>query len=329
MKLKLTILFILIYSIGFSQNKVTEMPTSATVLYEGSIGSRVINIGKTYVQNYEWTPDFLRYETGLTTPLSVNQRIRINDLCGCYKDSLEIDSLAQFFDVVYIFANETEETALRNLVKRSFDATAQNTPTFAQFEGYTGGGTKYINSNFNPTSSGIMYTQNSASISIYTRTDVSGDYYDVGAVSGTAWSMLVLRTATNTIGGRINDDGGFSYSNLNSTGFYSVNRRTSLTREVYKNGESIGTSSRASTGLPNLNFYMLGYNYEGAFGKPSPRQLSLVLLGKGADDIQARKIYNCSERYMDSLGKGVVAYLTLDNTYLTVDNSQIRINDEY
>ena len=83
-------------------------------------------------------PEVTAYIDGLTTPLSSGQLTALNTFVKALKDGLSITLLSEVFDVMYILAGETEESSLRNLIKRAHDAEAVNSPTFTTLEGFTG-----------------------------------------------------------------------------------------------------------------------------------------------------------------------------------------------
>src|SRR5574343_1234161 len=113
--------------------------------------------------------DAQTYFSAMSTPLSTAYQDRINTFVLMVKDSLSITNLSDKFDVIYLLANETSEAGLKNLVKRSSDATiGAETVTFTADEGFAGDGVGgYINTNYNANSDGVNYTLNDASFGIY------------------------------------------------------------------------------------------------------------------------------------------------------------------
>ena len=87
--------------------------------------------------------------------------------------------------------------------KRLSDYTAINSPTFTSNQGFTGNGTSsYIDSNFNPNTSGVNYTLNDASISIWNNTFVSNNFIS-GVISS---AKNCLRMSASSANVRINMD---------------------------------------------------------------------------------------------------------------------------
>ena len=160
--------------------------------------------------------------------------------------------------------------------------TAVNSPTFTANQGYTGNGTtNYLNTNYNPTTNGVKYTLDSASLYVYSRTNVSNSKFDIGHANATSYSALDIR------------DGGSFYRSINqvglvsgtavanSLGLFAGVRTNSVNVISYRNGVSLLTNSTNSSTLINNNIYVLALNSNGAAAAFSPRQLSLSAIGSG------------------------------------------------
>jgi len=253
-----------------------------------------------------------RYLASLTTPLSDSQEVNINNLIAMLKDSLNIDSLPQVFDAIYLFANETSEAGLKNIVKRSFDGTLAGTsnPTFQAWRGFgddpsIGG---YVNSNFTPSTEGVAYTLNSSSFGVYSRVDHLGTgLVEMGTYSGTnTRSRIYLLASANTVTYSIQDaSADFSVANSNTSGLFVVSRTGETAKAVYRNGLSLGTDATASGGLSAQKFYIMAWNNNGTAAGMTPRQIAIAFIGKGFTPTEVRMINNCFEVYLDGIGAGV------------------------
>lgn len=258
--------------------------------------------------NYE--PELVTYITGLNTPLSTVQKVRLNTLIRSLKSGLAISALSDAFDVMYILGGETAESSLKNLAKNAHHGTAVNSPAFVAFEGFTGNGTtSYIKTNYNPSSQGVAYTLNSASIGVYSRTDIDGALVSIGArvTFGDDMAYLVLRSA-NALFHPINQDSttDISVENTSSTGLYVTTRTSSIGTNVYKNKSPLNPSFQISSTIPNLEMYCCGYNNNGT-ASYDVKQQALVFFGKGLTQANVNVITDAFEAYMDSNGKGVIA----------------------
>lgn len=247
------------------------------------------------------------YNNSLTTKLSDIQLARIDRLVTMIKDSLGVTSLTSAGDWLYLFANETQEAALKNVIKRSHDGQLVGTSaTFTQWQGFTGSGAGYINTNWNISTQKVSYTQNSATFGFYNRTNgtSTGVVGAVTDVSGYGVAALVRNTSTNIW--RINNAGTLAGSTANSSGHYSLTRRASDSIFVYRNGVELTKNAVvSSSNFLNGNMYLLGSNSNGTANLYVNYQIAIAYAFKGLTALQARKLNNCFEWYMDQLGTGV------------------------
>ena len=254
------------------------------------------------------------YFAAMTTPLSDEQKTRVNTFVRMLKDSLSITSLSQKFDVMYLFANETSEAGLRNLIKRSHDATAVNSPTFTQWEGFRGNGTtSYLNTNYNPFSQGVRYTLNSGSIGTYSLDSVSGSglRHLLGAEqvnTGDSTRTRIQATNPSTTNSFQNANGAF-ITNLTPYGSITVSRESATSLKLYQNQNLVKTASTGDALVQkvlNLNYYICTTNSNGS---PSATgylgRISFSFIGAGLSDTEVRKVYNCIQWYMTQLNKQV------------------------
>ena len=111
------------------------------------------------------------YISELTTPLSSTQIGKLNTFVNSIKTGMGLTNLADAFDVMYILAGETQESSLRNLVKRQHDCTNSNLPYYVQYEGFGSiDNNKFIDTNYNPVNTLGNLQQNSSSMGFYSRT---------------------------------------------------------------------------------------------------------------------------------------------------------------
>ena len=160
--------------------------------------------------------------------------------------------------------------------------TAVNSPTFTASQGYNGNGTNsYLNTNYNPTTNGVKYTLDSASLYVYSRTNSNNSKIDIGHSNATSYATLDLR------------DGGSFYRSINqinlisgtvvanSLGLFSGVRLASQDVRSFKNGVSLLGNTTDSSTLINNNMYVLALNSNGTASNFSARQLSLSAIGSG------------------------------------------------
>ena len=189
------------------------------------------------------------------------------------------------FDRLYIHGLSNSIAARTSFVNPSSTIiTEVNAPTFTSNRGYQGNGTtSYLNTNFTPSTQAVKYTQNSASLFIYSRTDIAANYIDIGVIANLNKSFITPR-----------DPGSFSYypTNLstsigspsvgvvNSLGLYHT-KLISGVLTFYKEGVSIASFSMTPVALPTLPFYLLTANNVGTPLNFSARQISVSGMGSG------------------------------------------------
>jgi hypothetical protein len=259
-------------------------------------------------------PETTLYLAGQT--VSPTQAARIDRFISMLKDSLSITSLSSKFDVFYLFANETSVLALRNLVKRSNDATVVVTPTFTQWQGYTkDGNNSYLRTHFIPSTDAITYTQNSAHAYIYIRAATNQSTTDYGGMgASTVFSLIAqINYGVGLVYAEINksNDGSGRISGVTNTGnpegSYLLQRTGTTAIAFYKNGSTtaLGTGDGTSSGVPQVEIYIIGYNNNGSATSFTTKQYSIFSMGSKFTTAEWAKFNNCVEWYMDQLGTGI------------------------
>jgi hypothetical protein len=211
-------------------------------------------------------------------------------------------------DRFWLFAQDVQANAKVSIPNpTSTQITEVNAPAWSANNGYTSNGTtSYLNSNYNPSTNGVNYVQNSGSIHLKIQTNTaSGVQVEMGVgdmanVNPGTW--IWSRAFTNLSGLRINGNTTLTAANADASGFYQSIRNASNARALYMNGVLLSSDAAASTGLPNGNIYIgcvLGTNT----GQPvnfSDRQISLAGIGSGAMDVV--KFYNAISALATSIG---------------------------
>lgn len=232
--------------------------------------------------------------------------------------SLKAHGSWTLLDRLWLYASENAFTAKVDLVGLA-SHTLSGTPTFTADRGYQQNTTaQYIDTGFS-LSSGVNYTQNSASISVYVQTSraSSGNFTAFGvndAASTGNQSTLHPLLGGNIFWGANNSGNNFdSVAASNAQGFFTVNRSAASgvgADDIYKNSNStpIGTGTTASTTRPNLNMFVMGQNLNGTNSAPSATGDRIAMfaigssLGNGAAIAQFQTDINA---YMTSEGANV------------------------
>lgn len=226
-------------------------------------------------------------------------------------ESLVNDGLWAKLDVFYLLAQESngDGEALKNwILPGTNDATLVNAPAFVSLEGFTGdGSTSYINTNYNPDSDATNYVLDSASIGVYSRTDVDENSLAIGVQdAANKLSYMQLRNS-NACLTRINATSGGTVVNADSSGMFVGNRVNSTTQTTYRNSSTLGDITRSSDTIPDADFFLSALNINGSPGSFSTQQLSIAYCGAGLTPTNITDLTNTVEVYMDSNSKGVIS----------------------
>ena len=213
-------------------------------------------------------------------------------------------------DTFYCYAQtvNTAGEALVNWVNPgTYDATAFNAPIFTSLEGFTGGGTAYIDTNWNPAVNGVNYIQDNASVGCYIRTNVDELKTDFGVSAGGAQTTQLWSRRTNSANFNLNSTLNNNNVNADSRGFFVMIRDAANNMDLYKNKNLIVDGNRASIAIPNGNMFVLARNLIGTGpGLKTTRQLSFFLAGAALSPTEINILTDTIEAYMDSNGKGVI-----------------------
>lgn len=210
-------------------------------------------------------------------------------------------------DVFYVFAVHTNggsEALINWKNPGTYNATAANSPTFTADQGFAGGTNEYIDTNWNPTSHGSNYTQNSASAFIYSRTNVDENRKCFG-INHTNDLYLEARRS-NAAEIKINETGSGTGANTDSRGLFIVDRPSSTKQYLYRNGTEIIDDTDTSSGLPNLNVYVLAVAEAGGAAEFCTLQISMFGAGSALTSGDRSNLQSRFETYMDAMGTGVI-----------------------
>lgn len=227
-------------------------------------------------------------------------------------NGLVLDGLWAKIDALWIMATQDATTSLLNLVSTSFTLSPTSAPTFTADQGYTGNGTtQTINTGFAPASSGVAFSQNSASISAYIRnnrtTSNSQNIMGTTATSGgTAFFISPLQTSQFqwTLNGTTFPNA----ANTTAQGFWKVSRTASNASTVYRNGVAFTTNAGASGALTNLTNAVRLLGNTNSAGVPnafSADQIAAAHIGGALTDMDLANLSNRVNAYMTAVGANV------------------------
>jgi hypothetical protein len=183
--------------------------------------------------------------------------------------------------------------------------TLVNSPTFTAGQGYTGGATKHIDTNYN-FSTGTKYTLNSGGVYIYSRSNLAVVQLEIGTSNGVNKIILDIREPDDKSYGALNVASAanpFWAGNTDSRGLFSVTRTGSSTSFQYKNGTQQNAFANASTAIPNLNAYLLALNSSGSAILNSSRQVAMYGVSSGV--VNQSNFYTALQALATTLGFNV------------------------
>jgi hypothetical protein len=215
-------------------------------------------------------------------------------------------------DQLLVFAtytNAASEALINWINPGTNDATlvALAAGAFAQYDGITGDGVDgFINTNFNPSTDGSNFVQNSASFAIYlSNSGLTEDFATAGCYA-TNRIMIMARGSGGAEGGLevAANNGGDDICagpSTNSSGLFLVSRTSSSALSAYRNGALVGTnSSSTSTARPNENIYILTFaGVEASFSTNTVR--FSYIMDATANATEADAIYDIFVTYLTTI----------------------------
>ncbi len=221
---------------------------------------------------------------------------------------LTTDGLTSKIDRLWVFAQPTEVEALVDVIAAA-QATTVGSPTFVANRGYTGqdssSPTKYITTTFNPSTAGGSYSLNSAHISQWQVNNVMGSGGGGIAIgnrhSGGSESVIYAPYTDGNVYARINDGGG-STAETSYNHFYLLNRDSSTTTQLYRDGSLFASPANTSNTLDNLVFYILAENTDGTAQEGTSNQIAAVSAGGSLNGTEAGNFYTRLRTYMTAVG---------------------------
>ena len=219
--------------------------------------------------------DAAAYFAAVTTPFSTARKAIINTLVT----TLKADGNWAGLDRLWLMANEASDQGLISLVNPASTAmTLVNAPTFTVDQGFTGDGlTTYINTGYTPNVDGIKFTLNSASMGVYSRTQVSAGEADMG--EGDTYNTDLLVCFSGTGYARISS-AGVNGANASSVGFFAA-VQDATTGFFYKNGTSQFSAANTGELLASLPLWILARNLSGN-ERNNTKEISIAFTGSSS-----------------------------------------------
>lgn len=266
--------------------------------------------GRTAVSSGGYDPDAQAFFDRVATAggtLTTTEKNAVNQLVLDMKSA----GIWTSMKAVYPMVGASAAACAQNLKSSSFTGTFSSGWTFAS-TGVTPNGTSaYMDTGLNENT---VMTLNSCNVGIYTRTNNTNSLkYDFGVDE--------LDTRITSILFSYNNLSYFRNQNLTITtfatptdvkGFWQNNRTAASVQKTFFNGSVYNSSTDASVGKSNLNYYLGALNLNGAAILFGNNQYAFCFVSDGLTDTQASNFYTAVQTFNQTLNRQVGAQIVSD-----------------
>lgn len=215
---------------------------------------------------------------------------------------LRADNVFAKLDHLWLFAGENEPSALTDIVGLTL-ATAVGGPTFTADDGYTGGASKYIDTNIDPSTAGGHYTELAAHWSVWQYSSTPNP----GSSIGGHVFQYVRATLPYSIDGHVQWRVNFGDTDEVSSGTFASSQglwvgrtaNAAVSSELYNNGALADTAGAHATGFAAAIIFLANSN------SGADWYTDIVSAGGFGGDLTATDISNLYSRmrtYMTAVG---------------------------
>ena len=292
-------------------NKILTLTLSTSVLYGDTLVVVWNGINYPVTNNVSINPEITTYISGLTTPLSSDEVIRLNRMVNYWKTGWGCSLLSDCADAIWIYSTETAEAGLKNIVKNAHHCEAVNSPAYVANEGFKSNGiSSYLKTNYTPSVDTSKFTLDSAAFAIYCRSTRGTSASKSSGVDNTIGDLRInpYRLAS-TQAGKVNDTGFITVNTGSDTakGMTIVVRTASNARRIIKNKTAGAVNGTLSIALTTDEVLIGAYSNSGVPAGFDDVQIAFACLTRGLTEAEAIIFFDGLEAYLDSKGKGVVA----------------------
>jgi hypothetical protein len=202
--------------------------------------------------------------------------------------SLMVVNIWDQLDIFYPMVTNADFATLNWKNPTEYQLVLVNSPTYDS-NGFTGDGTSYLSTDWAP-NDGVSFTLNEAGIGGYETFNLSeiGFLFGSKGVSAGQDGCQLRTRFSDTALGRLNSTTALSIANTSSLGTWQVNRISSTTINLFKNGSSIGSSSANTTTVRNsYPIYLLGQNNAGTPASLSSRSIKAFWSGASLNGLES------------------------------------------
>jgi hypothetical protein len=214
-----------------------------------SVSGQITNV-PAFDADYQAVLDYGTLQ-GYTLPSGGQQTLQ-NDLLVALKAAGVWSKLDTFAN----FATDGDSDFALIDWKRVTDYTAINSPTFTTNQGYEGNATSsYIDTNYNPNTSGVNFSLNNASVYLYVKKEATlGTFRVILSYSGNLGMCNEVNTRQRLNNGSSNLT---TAVDLGGIGMKSINRTSATNLDLYSN-TTLSSRTQSSTSIYNGNNILLG-----------------------------------------------------------------------
>jgi hypothetical protein len=225
--------------------------------------------------------------------------------------ALKAAGVWSLLDAVWFMAAHDEQASRLNWkAPASFTLSEQGVITFTVDRGWQGDGSSgYLDTGWTPSVHGVNYTQNNASLGVYSRTDTDGGIDFSARQTSPAPSRLInfAMRLSGVTGGMINGplSGGLTAAIANSLGLGAMRRTASNAQQVFRNGVELAANATLSEALVAIPPYIGARNNDGVAELYTTRQYALAFTGAAMSTTQQLALYSTTQAYMTAVGAAV------------------------
>jgi len=243
--------------------------------------------------------------------------------CGTRLSAIELYAINNFvavniangnwavMDRAWIFAQSIQANSRISIKNPTSTAvTETNSPTWTQYQGYTGNGTtSYIVTNYSLVTGGNNFVLNSADFGVYVNSigTAARNSVELGACTsgGAVSTSLYTRYSDDNMYALVNHNAGaFATGSISTAlGLTSGRRTASNAVAIWKDGVSQYTNTTASSSVPAYDLYVLARNVAGnslLVDNFSDRRVAFAYAGSSA--IGTLNLYNSLNLIAHQLG---------------------------
>lgn len=219
-----------------------------------------------------------------------------NLICGLVQDG-EYSKL----DTLYAPASQYPDAAYLNIISTSYTLSPTSAPWFTSGQGFSGdGSTSYLTTGYIPSTNGVNYTINSASLGVYVFNSRTGGaaYAEIGGNSSANATDIWPKYTDGKAYIEVNGNGTGTTNGGNASGLWVGSRTGATTNTAYHNGVVFGTYGTASTTLVGCALLLLNTCNVNAF---SGDTIAVAFMGAGLTGTDITKIQERVSSYINAV----------------------------